>query len=242
MISGIYCIENLVNGKKYIGQGLNIKKRMFAKHTNCIVLDNAIKKYGKENFKKYVLLYCEPDKNILAYYEIACIKIFYSHISENGYNISWGGKATMTGYKHSKKAKRKMSKAHFEKNLRGENSPLWGRHLPEKHKKSISEGVSKEKNWNYHRIRSDEHRKKLSESHLGKKNIIYGKKRPNSTSAYFGVSKCFDHYKWIYWVAQITENGKAIHIGQAKLEIDAAKLYDKYIIKNNLPRPLNFPQ
>ena len=56
MTAGIYCIENLINRKKYIGQGLNVEKRMSRNHLRCLVLSNAIKKYGKENFKKYVIL------------------------------------------------------------------------------------------------------------------------------------------------------------------------------------------
>lgn len=109
MKTGIYCIENLINGKKDIGQSTNLQKRMIVHHRGCLALENAIKKYGKENFKRYVLVYCEEwELNRL---EIACIKAFHSHVSEWGYNISWGGNAPMRGRNHSPEIIRKISEA-----------------------------------------------------------------------------------------------------------------------------------
>lgn len=44
------------------------------------------------------------------------------------------------------------------------------------------------------------------------------------------------------WKAEIWLNGRNIHIGRRKVEIDAAKLRDAYIVKNNISRDLNFPE
>jgi len=177
MTAGIYCIENLVNGKKYIGQSINIKKRMFDEHSRCHALNNAIEKYGKENFKRYILLYCEPKE--LEYYEIACIKIFHSRVSESGYNIFGGGKATKTGWRHSEEAKRKISKTNL------------GKHMPDESKQKMSEAKLGEKNpmfgkhpANFGKHPSNKTRKKLSESHKGK--YPSNKTREKLSKAHFG--------------------------------------------------------
>jgi len=87
---GIYCIQNKVNGKLYVGQSINLKRRK-TKHfselkKNCHInkhLQRAYNKYGKENFKFKVLLLCEEDD--LTYYENFFINHFRSQA--NGYNI-----------------------------------------------------------------------------------------------------------------------------------------------------------
>ena len=96
-ICGIYIIKNDINDKVYIGQSININKRIqehFWKST-CIkdvsynsALHNAIRKYGKEHFYWEVLEECEA--SLLDEYERKYIEL-YNSISPNGYNILSGG-------------------------------------------------------------------------------------------------------------------------------------------------------
>ena len=64
-ICGIYKITNLVNGKVYIGQSVDIYKR-WTEHKDCITskkgykpLYRAFRKYGINNFEFIVLEYCD---------------------------------------------------------------------------------------------------------------------------------------------------------------------------------------
>lgn len=94
---GIYKITNLVNNKSYIGQSINIDKRIkehFWKAT-CekdisfnSILHQAIRKYGKENFRYEVLKECSVDE--IDRLEQEYIKQ-YNTVSPNGYNILEGG-------------------------------------------------------------------------------------------------------------------------------------------------------
>lgn len=69
--SGIYCILNLVNQKKYIGSSKNLQERLINhkcqllknKHGNKI-LQNSWNKYYKDNFVYIILEYCEKEKLI----------------------------------------------------------------------------------------------------------------------------------------------------------------------------------
>lgn len=88
---GIYKITNKINGKIYIGQSNNIKRR-FSEHqtkgtTSRIPLDVAIQKYGKENFDYEILEECTLEQ--LNEKEKYWIQYFNS--IENGYNLSEGG-------------------------------------------------------------------------------------------------------------------------------------------------------
>lgn len=79
--SGIYCIENVVNHKTYIGSSKNIYSRLlkhFAllrhnKHENAH-LQNAWNKYGEENFVWTILDRC--DETMLTKMEQYCIDLF----------------------------------------------------------------------------------------------------------------------------------------------------------------------
>jgi hypothetical protein len=76
------------------------------------------------------------------------------------------------------------------------------------------------------------------------KNPSFGKKRNDTSSKYFGVylHKCVKKKKiYKYWMSVIGVDGKRIVIkGSCKTEVEAAKLYDKYIKDNGLSNPLNF--
>lgn len=89
MISGIYKIENLINGKKYIGQSIDIQRR-FNEHKrdkdNCRI-HQALRKYGINNFSFEVVEECptilldEREKYWIKYYDSF----------NNGYNATTGG-------------------------------------------------------------------------------------------------------------------------------------------------------
>lgn len=93
-ICGIYCIRNLINGKRYIGQSIDICKRwIFHKwelNNNCHVnshLQRAWNKYGEENFEFIIIELCTQEE--LNQKEIFWIEKFDSH--KNGYNLNDGG-------------------------------------------------------------------------------------------------------------------------------------------------------
>lgn len=108
--TGIYCIENTTNNKKYIGQSVNIEGR-WAKHKTALrqnshdndYLQKAWNKYGEDKFKFYILEKC--DKNKLNEKEIYYINFYNTLNDQFGYNLKNGGQAgTITEYGKIKKS------------------------------------------------------------------------------------------------------------------------------------------
>jgi group I intron endonuclease len=278
--SGIYCIENIENGKKYIGKGMDVEKRMWDSHKECLVVRRAIKKYG-DVIIRYVVEYCESGD--LTYWEKYYIKEWNTKVP-NGYNLTDGGEG-MPGYSHTEEFKKAMSarvkgsknpnykkggysdkiKEGIAKNRRdynGENNPNFGNVWSEESRKRASDlrtGIplpekTKQKmrgerphtrgensHW-FNKTASEDFRNHRRLATTGEKNPRYGKKLKNKSSRYFGVYKIIDKKKYIYWKALITFEGKKTQIKTCKIEEDAARAYDKYVIENNLNRPLNFPE
>ena len=113
-ISGIYCIENIINNKKYIGQSIHIKER-WTKHIAELnngthhndYLQKAWNKYGEENFSFYILEECSI--NLLDEKEICYINKYDSMNRSYGYNLTSGGQLRKNSI--SKETRDKISHA-----------------------------------------------------------------------------------------------------------------------------------
>lgn len=89
----VYKTTNLINGKIYIG--IHSSSDQYDSYLGSgLILKHAIKKYGKHNFKKEVLL-CALAQEYLYEFEKSFIQMICNN--ENSYNISKGGHGGNTG-------------------------------------------------------------------------------------------------------------------------------------------------
>jgi group I intron endonuclease len=118
----IYKIINLITNKIYVGQAVShilnhnkyrpygrigrfkchISEALSQKNNQSHYLNNAIRKYGSENFKVELIEYCDiKDADIKEkHYISTCNSLF-----PNGYNLKHGGQS----FTHSEESKRRLS-------------------------------------------------------------------------------------------------------------------------------------
>lgn len=103
----VYLITNKINGKRYVGQTVQCLPYRWSAHTNeksqCVALNRAIQKYGKENFEIKVLSKCNSLEE-MNHRENYYIKLFKT-LAPYGYNLTTGG----DGRKCSEETRKKMS-------------------------------------------------------------------------------------------------------------------------------------
>lgn len=150
---GIYCIENNIDHKKYIGQSTDIHDR-WHKHVNRLenqthhnkYLQMSWNVYGKFNFTFSILQLCNESEldSLERYY----INLFNTTDIDKGYNIYNGGKSKYSipemtrkligqsrqGKLHSEEVRKRMSE-----NRKGCQNAFYGRHHTEDAKKKMHE-------------------------------------------------------------------------------------------------------
>lgn len=113
--SGVYKIENLVNGKVYVGSAADIikrwsvHKRFLRNGGHTIHLQAAWRKYGDSNFKFEILELVE-DVTRLAEIEAKWVEVFNANNPCYGYNTRIVVQSNL-GMKRSEETRKKLSQA-----------------------------------------------------------------------------------------------------------------------------------
>lgn len=161
---GIYKTINLINGKMYIGkhQTTNINDQYLGSGK---ILKHAIHKYGKQNFKREWIMFCETKDEMDMMERLLVDETWV--LRSDTYNIclggegghTWLGKAPFQGRHHTNEMK-----MHMKKMLSGKNNPNYGKKF------------------------SFETRYKISQARRGKPSSMKGKKCSNISKAILGHS------------------------------------------------------
>jgi len=246
-LSGIYCIENIVNGKKYIGCAVDIHARI-SRHKNELkkgihdnnYLQRVYNKYGGEIFKYWIVQDFPKDLEKLKNMEIYWIAYYNSFFDDGGgYNLTRGGDGRR-GYKMSDYQKEQISKMNKDrKHTEEEREKMRGRiKSPEEIEKMAASKRGKP-SYNKGIPMLEEVKKHLSEIRTGiklsKENCeaiargIQGLKRhKNTSSKYVGVKWSKQKEKWI---SEIFFNKQRIYIGTFQYETEAALAYNEYALE-----------
>lgn len=183
---GIYKIENKINGKCYIGQSINLWKRKGTHYWHLRRssednrhLQSSYNKYGEDNFKFTVLLYCEPFE--LTRHE-TLLDDYYKNLGLS-YNARPCADSNI-GVRYSEESKKRISESNKGKIVSEETKKkirdaIIGKPLPEGFIKNMfTKGM---KGFNYGKHLSDETKRKIGDAHRGSKSAWYGKKHSEET-------------------------------------------------------------
>ena len=200
----VYKVTNTVNGKVYVGK--HTTKDPYDEYFGSGKLINeAIKKYGIENFTKEILYCFIDEKEAYLKEEEIVTQEFIDR--EDTYNITLGGCGWHSGKEHpmygmtgehchnfgkhhTQEAKDKLSKAHTGKTLTEEHKrriakALSGKNLTEDHKKKLSKArkgkYCGENNPNFGKPKSQETRDKISKANMGHPGYGKGIQRSQET-------------------------------------------------------------
>ena len=181
----VYITTNLVNGKRYIGQ-----KQFDSERGNWrnyfgsgVALKNAIKKYGKENFKKNIVSFAFSQEE-LNKQEQFLINFLDAVNSDNYYNLSNGQYDSPWNSFSDEKKKEIIKKV--------KDNSFWNT-ATEEEKKLMKEKIKKcgELNPFFGKKHTDETKKKISNSNKGKtvgeKNASFWKGKKGSLHCNYGM-------------------------------------------------------
>ena len=153
----VYCHENKINGKKYVGitsQGAEKRWKNGHGYVSSPYFNSAVQKYGWDNFN-HLILFDNLTEQEAKSKEQELIKDWNLRDRKRGYNLTDGGDGVL-GIFISEEKRKQMSEC-----MKGEKHPFYGKKLSKEFREAISKGRRGIKF-------SDTHRKHLSESHKGK--------------------------------------------------------------------------
>lgn len=139
MASGVYCIENIASGRRYIGSAVDIHKRwkehrrqLRDGHHHSKFMQRCWNKYGEAAFAFRILLFCARE-HVLMYEQTlldawkpeyntsptAGSQLGYRHSEETRSKLSDAAKRTknFTGCRHSEESKARISESRKGKGL-----------------------------------------------------------------------------------------------------------------------------
>lgn len=159
----VYKTTNLINNKIYVGKDSKNNPKYYGSGRILLL---AIKKYGKDNFKKEIIEHCKNLKE-LSDREVFWITELKSTDRGVGYNIlihsgggkNWDGPHPMKGKNISDEVKKKISLSHM------------GKTLSKEHRESISKNhhdVTGENNPMFGKTHTDEVREIIRNAHTGR--------------------------------------------------------------------------
>ena len=166
--SGIYLLHNNINGKEYIGSGLDLGLRLVTYYFPSRLNDNrhisrSILKYGHNNFS-LVILCVLGDKDTQSKVTILNAEQKYIDLYKPALNINSVAGSSL-GFKHTEESKKLMSD--FRK----------GKKLSLEIKKNLSELFSGELNPFWSKTHSSETLEKMSSVKKGSNNPMFNKEK-----------------------------------------------------------------
>ena len=194
--SGIYLIHNNINGKKYIGSGMDLSKRLATYYFPSRLCDgryisNSLLKYGHNSFS-VVILCILSDTSVYIKKDIISKEQEYINLYKPIYNLNPTAGSSM-GFKHSEKSKQLISefckgkplsnetKQKLSALFSGESNPFWYK----VHSKDTLEKMSKQKvgslNPMFHKEKSKEFIEHMYKDKRGSNNPMFGKPKSEET-------------------------------------------------------------
>lgn len=213
-IYSIYKVTNMVNGKVYIGYTKNIRRRKKSHKSNAInntetKFYNAVRKYGWDNFQWEIIYQSLDSEYTVSVMESHFINEYDSF--HNGYNSTLGGDGGR-GMMVSEETRKKLSQIHKGRvfsNQHIDNLKISAKNrkvstFSESHKEKLREYTKNNNPMNNPEYRkkvsdglkgktkSEDHKKKLSQSSIGK---VYEKKECPHCNKLFGSNNIQRHIK-----------------------------------------------
>lgn len=180
----IYITTCLVNGKVYIGQTIHWQDKSYL--GSGVALCEAVKKYGRNRFKRKILKICYNQKQ-LDVWELIMIRKYNSTNKSIGYNVL-PGTANVFGSINPAHIPEVVEKIRKKKKGKwgGKNCYWYGRTLSEETKKKLSEKAKKRlsdptKAPMFGKRLSEEAKLKISKSRTGKRSPRKGVKLSDLT-------------------------------------------------------------